>query len=215
MTEVMTVHEALCELKTMDKRIHKAITECKFAVTNRHFNQKIDGVPIKEFCEKQASNYQSVMDLIKRRNAIKRAVVASNASAVVKVAGNEYTVAQAIDMKNNGIGYIMMVQETMMRQLKQAQMTIERSNGDELQSRADTHIRNTYGNQQDMKSVTEDIRRDRETFIENQTVDLVQPAGINLLEEIERMDKESHDFLVKVDAALSVSNATTNIEIDY
>lgn len=214
-TETMTVHEALCELKTMDKRIAKALGECKFATTNRHYNQKITGIPLKEFCDQQAENYQSANDLIRRRNAIKCAVVRSNAVAVVNICGTEMTVAEAIDMKNNGIGFQNLLYNTMSSQLKLAQTVIERENGDALQRRADQHIEATYGRQTDMKTIAEDVRRDREQFIVNQSMELVQPTGVDLVTEMKRLDKEITEFNTKVDAALSVSNATTTIKIEY
>lgn len=40
-TEKMTVHKALSELKILDDRIHLAISEAVFCVTNKHSNEKI------------------------------------------------------------------------------------------------------------------------------------------------------------------------------
>ena len=214
-TETMTVHEALCELKTIEKRIVRAINDCKFATTNRHYNQKINGIDIKEYCDNQADNYKSACDLINRRNAIKRSVVRSNAVATVNICGTEMTVAEAIDMKNNGIQFQKMMYDTMASQLKLAQTVIERENGDALQRRADQHIEATYGRQTDMKNIAEDVRKDRDQFIVNQTMELVQPANMNLIAEMKRIDKEINDFNTKVDAELSVSNAITKIEISY
>ena len=79
-TQKMTVHKALCELKTMDSRIQKAIDSSPYVVVNKHSSKKINGVSIDEFCRQAKSAYQSVNDLINRRNAIKRAVVLSNAT---------------------------------------------------------------------------------------------------------------------------------------
>lgn len=214
-TETMTVHEALCELKTMDKRIAKALGECKFATTNRHCNQKISGIPIADYCKLQADNYKSVIDLVGRRDAIKRAVVKSNASAIVNVNGEEMTVAEAIDAKNNGIVYLNRIHDVMALQLSAAQTSIDRANGDDLQRRADLFIESTYGKQTDIKNVTEEIRRDREQFLTNHTMDLVQPDGLDVVAEMKRLYDKITTFATKVDAALSVSNATTTIEFSY
>ena len=96
--ERLTVHRALAELKTIDSRITKAINTSKFVIANKHSNEKIDGKPISEVRENMKSAYQKVTDLIARRNAIKRAVVLSNANTNVVVNGVTYTVAEAIDM---------------------------------------------------------------------------------------------------------------------
>ena len=43
-TEKMTVHKALCELKTLDARIQKSIQQGTFVFANKHSNNKVAGV---------------------------------------------------------------------------------------------------------------------------------------------------------------------------
>ena len=214
-TETMTIHKALSELKTMDSRIATGVRGCTFAVANKHHNTKIDGATVEDFRKEQASNYQSVCDLMKRRDAIKCAVVKSNATAEVTINGNTYTVAEAIDLKNNGMKGKMLLREKMAADLRLATAEINRRNGDDLQARADAYIKNMYGSQTDLKSLTGEMRSDREKFIEQQSYDLVTPTGIELKKLIEELDKEIQSFMIEVDAALSVSNAITTIEISY
>ena len=102
-TEKMTIHKALCELKTLDARITKCIGETEYVFANKHSNDKVNGMTVAAYCDEIKSGYQRVTDLIKRRDAIKRAVVLSNAVTKVTVGGKEYTVAEAIEMKNHGI----------------------------------------------------------------------------------------------------------------
>ena len=78
-SEKMTVHKALAELKTMDDRISKAISSTTFVLAAKHSAEKINGVKVSDFKDKMRSGYQKVTDLIKRRDAMKRAVVLSNA----------------------------------------------------------------------------------------------------------------------------------------
>lgn len=98
-TEKMTIHKALCELKTLDARITKCIGETEYVFANKHSNDKVNGMTVAAYCDEIKSGYQRVTDLIKRRDAIKRAVVLSNAVTKVTVGGKEYTVAEAIEMK--------------------------------------------------------------------------------------------------------------------
>ena len=102
-TEKMNIHQALVELKTLDKRIDSAIQEGEWVVANKHSNTKIGGIDLKDFVDNVKSRHQKVTTLIARAEAIKRAVVNSNAVTKVIIAGKEYTVAEAIDMKNHGI----------------------------------------------------------------------------------------------------------------
>ena len=47
--EIMTVHRALAELKTMDKRIEDAIADGIYCIPNKHSNAKIKGVTVEEY----------------------------------------------------------------------------------------------------------------------------------------------------------------------
>ena len=103
--EKMTIHRALSELKTMDDRITKAIDDVTYVVAVKHSAEKIYGVTVADFKENIKSGYQKVQSLMARRDAMKRAVVLSNATTKVIVAGKEMSVAEAIEQKNHGMEY--------------------------------------------------------------------------------------------------------------
>ena len=211
-TEKMNVHQALVELKTLDKRISNALISSTWVVTNKHSNRKIDGVSVEEFEAKLKSEYQKVRDLMDRRDAIKRAVVNSNAVTKVEIAGKTYTVAEAIDMKNHGIEHLRSLLNVLTRDYTRAKTLLERANGDELERRADEHVKNMFGTS-DMKGATAEVKKAREEFIEAQTMELVDPIGI--YKQITEIDEKINLFTTNVDSALSVSNALTIIEIEY
>ena len=73
-TETMTVHKALCELKTLDARIVKAMQQKPFVFSNKQANRKISGISVDEYSGEVKAAYQSTKDLMARRDAIKRAV---------------------------------------------------------------------------------------------------------------------------------------------
>lgn len=210
--EKMNIHQALVELKTLEKRIDTAIRDGKYVVANRHGNGKISGIPVKEYAESITSRYQKATDLIARYNAIKRAVVNSNAVTKVEVAGKTYTVSEAIEMKNHGIERTKKLLDKLVVDYTYAQREAEMSNGSELDRRADEHIRNMFGNT-DMKGATEEMKRAREEFIQAQTMELVDPLNIKV--KIEALREHIDTFTTTVDAALSTSNALTIIEISY
>lgn len=211
-TEKMTIHKALVELKTIESRIIKATDAMPFVVTNKHSNTKISGIAVSEYCNMMQSAYQRANDLIARRNAIKRAVVLSNAITKVVVGGVEYTVAEAIEMKNHGMDYLRALLSKLTSDYMAAQREANRNNGDALEQRADDYIRTMYGNT-DMKNAAEEAKKMRADFIAAQTLELIDP--IKSKDEVERLEKTINDFTVDVDAALSVSNATTEIEFSY
>lgn len=212
MKEVMTVHKALCELKVLGDRIDKEIDLLHFLTLNKHGNQKINGVPVKDYIENVRANYKSVMTLINRRNAIKGAVINSNAITKVKIGGKEYTVAEAIDMKSNGMNNLRKVLVNLEQQWNRALGMAERENGEKLDVRADAYVKSLYEGS-DMKNLSDDIQKVRETFVASQTVDIIDPIGAQ--DVMQKLKDEIDAFMADVDSALSVSNALTTIEIEY
>ena len=211
--EVMTVHKALCELKMLDKRINESIMSAEFCRANKHSNVKIDGGTIAEYEAAAVSKYQSTMDMIIRRDAIKRAVVASNAVTEVTIGGNRYTVADAVELRRHGLSYRRTLLQAMTLQLKRVRSTIEQKNGEELTRAADKMVEVYYGRQTDVKAITEEMKATREKFIEDNTYELLDPIRIE--NRIRELDKEITAFETEVDSALSVSNAVTEITVSY
>ena len=210
--ETMTVHKALSELKTLDARINKEIRELSFAIANKHGNAKISGISVEEYKKNARAKYDSVRTLINRRNAIKQAVTNSNAVTKVKVGEKEYTVAEAIDMKNYATGYYAHILNVMETQYQVAKSKADMENGEKLDRRADTHVQSMYEGA-DMKNMSDEIRKTREDFIKSQTVEIVDPIGV--VAEMQKLRDYVDTFMVDVDSALSVSNALTTLSVEY
>lgn len=210
--EKMTVHKALCELKTLDARIQKGIQQNPFVFANKHANSKVAGVNVGDYCNEIQASYQSVNGLIARRDAIKRAVTLSNATVTVIIGGKEYTVAEAIELKNHGIPLRQMLLKKLDSDNRRARMEADKNNGDVLEMRADEYVKSLYGNV-DMKGASDEIKKVRADFIAAQTMEIVDP--IRVTEEMARLEKEINDFMVEIDSALSVSNALAELEITY
>lgn len=211
-TETMTIHKGLAELKILDGRIKKEIQNCSYCAANKHSNDKINGIPIEDFKKAVQGTYDKVTDLINRRKAIKKAVVLSNAKTTVKIADVEYTVAEAIEMKNHGIEFEALLINTMDMQYQQAQAEVNRQNGNNLGERADQYVTAIYG-QKDGKTATADIEKVRKDFLESNSYEIVDP--INVPEKVEALRQKIDAFMAEVDSALSVSNALTEITIKY
>ena len=91
-TETMTVHKALAELKVLDSRISDAILSGDFVITKKNNQDTVKGKTVEQFKSKATEVFQKASDLIRRRNAIKNAVVVSNANTTVKIGDKDYTV---------------------------------------------------------------------------------------------------------------------------
>lgn len=214
--ENMTVHKALAELKIIDDRINKAITSGTYVVANKHSNQKIHGMTIDEFKTQMQADFKKVSDLIARRNAIKRAVVASNAVTKVKVGDTEYTVAEAIEMKNHGMEFKEYFMRAIYTQYVRAKNELDLNSGDPLEKRAEQYVLSVIQAQpKDSKmAVDSDAMKNlRAQYIKDNQYDIIDPIGVKNV--IDGLDTEVSEFLTEVDAALSVSNAITVLDIEY
>ena len=211
-SEKMTVHKALAELKLLDGRIEKAIKENIYCVAKKHSDEKINGVELIEFEKQMQCGYDKAVALIERRKAIKKAVVLSNAITKVSVAGTEYTVAEAIEMKNHGINFEEMLMVTMVNQHNKAVTVINLENGKDLESRAEQYVTAIYG-QKESKTNTADIDKVKADFLKSNQYELVNPLDIS--GKINELEDRINLFMAEVDSALSVSNALTEIEVNY
>ena len=215
-TEKMTVHKALAELKVIDDRIDKAISEGVYVIANKHSNEKIQGMTVEQFKEKMKASHQKVTDLINRRNALKRAVVLSNATTKIKIGNDEYTVAEAIEMKNHGMEFKTNYMRMIASQNLSAQADINRNSGEAIEKRAEQYVLSVIQAQpKDAKMAIDSdaMQALRKDYIKNNTYDLIDPLKVNDI--IEKMADEINEFNTEIDAALSVSNALTVIEFEY
>lgn len=213
--ETMTVHKALAELKIIDDRIDSAISNVLFITAVKNGTKKINGVDINSYNESVRSSYQKANDLINRRNALKRAVVMSNAVTKVMVAGAEYTVAEAIDMKNHGLDGMKMMLNTMARQYRDATYNFNRNTGESLEEKANEYVMNILGSQGSSTDKTDakQVQALHDAFIANNEFIMIDP--LNVEKCIEDIQNKIAEFETEVDAALSVSNAVTTIDIEY
>lgn len=214
-TEKMTVHKALAELKIIDDRIQKAMNNVPFVEVYKNGTDKICGVGIKDCSDSIKSNYQKVDSLIKRRNAMKRAVVLSNATTKVKVGDTEYTVAEAIEMKNHGMNGTKRLLNELVSQYNYVTHILDENSGKNLEEKAEQYVMSVLRAQGEStdKTDTKQIQALRDSYIENNTFEMLDPIGI--ASKIEELDKMVTEFDTEIDAALSVSNALTIIEFEY
>lgn len=209
--EKMTVHKALAELKTLDDRINTAIGESVFVRANRHNNTKIFGKTIEEFKADSAASLMSVTALIDRRNAMKRAVVLSNAVTKVEIGGVEYTVAEAIEMNNHGMENLVDLRNCLREQYSSVKRMVESENGDKLVKACENYIQATFGTKEKVNNP--DIETAQKVYMANNTYDIV--TGFDIEKVIKELTDRIDAFKAEVDSALSVSNALTVIEFDY
>lgn len=218
--ETMTIHRAMVERKTIDARIAKAIQNAAFCTAAKVNSKKLFGQPVEQFAESAKSDYDSISTLIARRNAINAAIPVSNAITKVTVGDKEMTVAEAISFKQNAIPILQKFLFEMNQQYTDSVAEVEKNNAT-LDKRADAHISAIYGGDKGVKAADPDeINKTRQTYIDANTFELIDglkdSKGKNDIESrIKALQDEIETFRNELDAALSVSNATTTIDIHY
>lgn len=207
-TKRMTIHRALTELKTLDTRINKATNEAVVVFANRKANDKINGIALDEYKKAMQASHDKVVSLINYRNRLKSAIVQSNAETKVTVAGEEMTVAQAIERKDS-ISYDEALLYVLQRQYRESINKVAREN-DSLPGKLEAYLVNILGSKE--KQSEDEVKLHTETFMKRNEFELVDP--INIVKVIEELENRINEFKSEVDAVLSESNATNFIEIE-
>ena len=208
-TRKITITEALRELKTLDSRIMKAVSEYQFIGAKKKSYDKVGHFDKENFVTNAKAGYQSVKDLIANRDAIKGKIVHSNAVTNVEVGGKTYTVAQAIERKSS-IEYEKTLLIAMKQQYKKVTDQVSKEN-----NKVDNQINNmllTYlGKDSDKKLNENDLELITTPYREKNEWELVDP--LNLYDEIQELEKSIVSFEADVDTCLSISNSVTFIEV--
>ena len=213
--ETMVVHKALAEIKILKDRIEDEIADSVFVSCKKHSQTKISGIDEEEYKKNIVGHYDKTTDLMNRYTALKRAVMLSNATTKVKIKINgkeeELTVAETIEMKNNGIVFKKLEFEKMEQQLAQAKAKVNRENAD-LETNSENYVVNLFG-QKEGKTSNDEVAKAKQQYIDLNTWELVDPISIE--KKIEELKDEISSFSAEVDSVLSTSNALTTITIEY
>lgn len=211
-TETMTIHRGLAEIKVLENRILKAISEAKFCAAAKQSMKKLNGVPIEDYKKDAQSSLDSINDLIARHDAIKRAISESNAKTTVTINGVVYTVAEAIYMNQHGIDFKQRLLNMLDYQYSNSIANIETANA-RLSDRADDYTKSLASASEKSNMDPEAIRDARDSYIERETMILID--GIDIKKIRDEIASKISKFKAEVDAVLSASNATTEITIEY
>lgn len=210
-TKTINLHEALSELKIIDKKILRKIEELDIVETKLNKDTRVTGIDEQEFKDTQKALWESINDTIKYSDALKASVQQSNAVTKVYIGSVEYTVAEAISMKNNGLEKKMLLLDKLSRVYKLSKQKAEKTN-EYLTGRADEYL-SSMGVIKDAKNPSAEEKAMRDNYISTNTMVLVSP--INVTKEIELLSEDIDKFTVEVDSKLSTSNALTEITVEW
>lgn len=199
----MSITQALAELKLLDKRIQKSLDR----VTWADVKTKSHPVDTEAFKKTVQAEYQSFLDLVKRRDALKRGVVTSNAKTDVTIGSWKGTVAEAIEYKTS-IAYKHRLLDMMRLQLLTAKDRFK-DQQESVDARLEKLLHSELG--KDVKTSPETITALTNSFRENNKVELVDP--LDLSTRTRELEEEIESFETNVDWVLSETNGKTLIHI--
>jgi hypothetical protein len=202
-TQQMSITQSLAELKLLDKRLSKHLDGTTWADVST-VSKPVDAEKLKT---RALSEYQSYMALVMRRDAIKRAIVLSNASTRIKIDKWEGTVAEAIEHKKS-IQYKQNLLDVM-----KAQLLDVRANYETQKNSVDTRLERLLQSElgKDVKTNPETITALSTSFRNNNKVELVDP--LDLASKIAALESEIDSFETNVDWVLSEANGRTMISV--
>ena len=218
MTDVkMTIHEALREIKMLNKQIDAKIKTFQGVLAVPALNTKIGSYTIAEWETEQTAEFQSLMDLMTRRDALKQAISESNAKTMVemKSLGRTLSVAALIDVQTSGLVY----QRTLVNQMRivyGSQFRELNSRNESASIEAANHARMTYSNSNDKDrngNTAALMKKTEEDYYNAHKYELRDPLKID--KKIKEIEAWIDEVRKEADAKLSVSNATTILEFSY
>lgn len=207
--ETMSIQRGLSELKTLTKRISNAMSGAKF-VGVRVGEKPVSGYKNdEEFAELAQSKLESITSLIKRRDAIKGAIVVANATTPVKVGNETMTIATAIERKDS-IQHKIDLLSVLRYQYTQMLSEFQRKE-DSFKANLDKHLEILYGKEGKIKGA--ENKEALKPFLDMNEPHFVDP--LNLKKMIDELEEEITIFQSEVDLSLSEANVKTEITVEY
>lgn len=236
MGEKMLVTQALDERDLLKKKINQKIMvfRCVDYVKNNEEKGIESRLSREEFTTQVRSSYQQITDLIARYQKVEAGIIASNAATMITTSFGQYTVAEAVALRNRMLN----------RKKEEQQNSVKRRSDDEGDSEKDTdfeyrllkHMLSQYINVKDeahdknlrleeqaetmrLSILGKDskVREEKplavvEAYIRENRAELMDP--LDAFKKAEELNLKKTTLLKEIDTQIKISNATTLIEID-
>ncbi len=205
--EEITITRALAELKFLDSRISKKTAESDFAFLLSKKNR--NNLNTETLTTNAKGSFQSIVDLIKRRQTLKSAIILSNSSTKVKLNGEDMTVAEVIECKQ-----LVQLYKDLLLKLKQNRETVlsqvERNN-QQMELDLQKLLEINFGKSSNAKTNTDDIENISKTYREQNKSEMLD--CINVDSKIKEVEELINKYETETNFVLSESNAMTKIKV--
>lgn len=206
--KTLSVYEALIEISRLNDKIEKfnsSSTMPLFLACATESAKYIEGMEKEKYINLLKSNYDSCRHLISNLSEYKAKVALSNALTTITVGGKEYTIAEAIQRKQNidtEIRFLRMIET----QLKDVNTKITAKNNTVKAGLTEylEKVKSETATPEEIDKLT-NIYNEKNLFI------LVDPYGI--VGTIDEKRQELETFLSDVDTKITASNCSTMITV--
>lgn len=165
MTTTISIHQAFAKMKILKKRIPQKINTAIFINQKVASSKVLNGLPISTVEANMKQDYQSLKDDMALLAELTTKIQESNAKTLIKVGNTEYTILEALAIKNNIMDFKEDLLKEMNSQFVSISNTVQRSN-DTLDDKADTFISETYkGLSANELKTNPDLKKEREEYI--------------------------------------------------
>ncbi|BBU72698.1 tail fiber protein [Cronobacter phage vB_CsaP_009] len=203
----ISIARALVRIKTITDRLSKGADGNIVEVAIGKDQQAKPRNPVYKTIEDAekavTSNFQSIIDLIKERSHLKQLVNLSNATTVVTISGKNYTIAEAIDLKNMCSHQLNMIAHW------KANVLTESSRVNLINTKLSDSIAEKTKN---LTSATaEMVEAVRVSEEKSGYASLIDPLKVST--KLKEMETDLNDFAMEVDVAINEINSVTMITL--
>lgn len=215
----MSVAQALNERDFLVSRIYDKIRKASFADTRKANEESVlkNQIPKEKFEQRAGRDFQQILELIERYQKIDAAIVTSNAVTYVEAAGEKFSVAVALSLRDRlrGVGFYEedadfegMLCRKMEEEYGNCRREAEKEN-EALRDRANQlHMNILSGQNRLQKGETFEALM---KFVRENRVILADPLDIQSRTEY-ILEKRRH-LLAELDTQIKLSNAATFITV--
>lgn len=184
--ETMTVHMLLSELKTIEKRIDKAIKAITPIAIKENASKNVNGISVEDYTKTTKTEEQRALNLIARQNAMKGVLYKYNTEKEITVGDVSMTIAHALWLKEYGMAQKRALLDHYERAYTKARTEVETANGNALNAAADRAADVSCGSKD--KSNSEEYMKIIEQYKESHRKVYVDP--LELKERINALSEE-------------------------
>ncbi len=207
----ISIARALAEHKLIDKKLEKLMSQTRYCAIKRgKKNETSDGVNIEDFNKAATSNYAKLQSLLRQKNALKAAIVESNAKTSITIGNQSMTVAAAIERKRT-----IELEQRMLQGMKADYMRAKSATEQEnvkVQSKLDQLLESNFGAGKGGSAKEEEVQAISKPYLENNQITLIDPLKMD--DKIKELESTVDEFVKNVDFALNESNVRTEIEVE-